>query len=52
MDRRDGAVARWWGGRVSEDAQVILETPTEAVIRDELHRLVLADLHGPLGWGD
>ena len=34
---------------MSEDAQVILETPTEAVIRDELHRLVLADLHGPLG---
>ena len=34
---------------MSEDAQVILETPTEAVIRDELHGLVLADLHGPLG---
>ena len=34
---------------MSEDVQVILETPTEAVIRDELHGLVLADLHGPLG---
>ena len=34
---------------MAEDTQVILETPTEAVIRDELHRLVLADLHGPLG---
>ncbi len=34
---------------MSEDVQVILEVPTEAVIRDELHRLVLADLHGPLG---
>jgi len=31
------------------DAQVVLEVPTEAVVRDELHRLVLADLHGPLG---
>ena len=34
---------------MTEDAQAVLETPTEAVIRDELHQLVLADLHGPLG---
>ena len=34
-----------------QDTQIILEVPTEAVIRDELHRLVLADLHGPLGGG-
>ena len=34
---------------MSEDTQAILATPTGAVIRDELHRLVLADLHGPLG---
>ena len=34
---------------MSEDALAVLEVPTQAVIRDELHRLVLADLHGPLG---
>jgi hypothetical protein len=33
---------------VANDGQV-LEIPTEAAIRDELQRLVLADLHGPLG---
>jgi hypothetical protein len=27
----------------------VLAVPTEAAIRDELHGLVLADLHGPLG---
>src|SRR5258708_1407510 len=31
------------------DEVAVLEVPTEAGIRDELHRLVLADLHGPLG---
>ena len=35
--------------RVDVGAPVVLETPTEAAIRDELHHLVLADLHGPLG---
>ena len=49
MDRRGGAILAGEGIRVSEDARVILETPTEAVIRDELHGLVLADLYGPLG---
>jgi hypothetical protein len=36
-------------GRIDTDAQVVLEMPTEAAIRDELQQLVLADLHGPLG---
>jgi hypothetical protein len=27
----------------------VLEQPTAAAIRDELQRLVIADLHGPLG---
>jgi hypothetical protein len=31
------------------EAPTVLETPTEAAIRDELQHLVLADLHGPLG---
>lgn len=30
----------------------MLEAPTEAAIRDELQRLVVADLHGPLGGED
>ncbi|HET9899323.1 MAG TPA: DISARM system helicase DrmA [Streptosporangiaceae bacterium] len=36
---------------MSEDGgtQAVLEVPTAAGIRDELHRLVIADLHGPLG---
>ncbi len=34
---------------MSEDRLAVLEVPTQAAIRDELHRLVLADLHGPLG---
>ena len=37
------------GERADADFQVVLETPDEAAIRDELHQLVLADLHGPLG---
>ena len=34
---------------MTEEAQTVLEVPTAAAIRDELHGLVLADLHGPLG---
>ena len=34
---------------MTEGAQAILEVPTAAAIRDELHGLVFADLHGPLG---
>ena len=30
----------------------VLDVPQEGEIRDELHRLVLADLHGPLGGDD
>jgi len=37
------------GERADADFQVVLETPDEAAVRDELHHLVLADLHGPLG---
>ena len=37
------------GEHADADFQVVLETPDEAAIRDELHHLVLADLHGPLG---
>ncbi|MGC1731139.1 MAG: hypothetical protein WA731_00485, partial [Pseudonocardiaceae bacterium] len=32
--------------------QPVLDTPQERQIRDELQRLVLADLHGPLGGDD
>jgi hypothetical protein len=31
------------------ESQTVLAVPTAAVIRDELHQLVLADLLGPLG---
>jgi hypothetical protein len=34
---------------VTEVQQVVLESPSAAAIREELHGLVLADLHGPLG---
>jgi hypothetical protein len=34
---------------MTEDVQAVLEVPTAAAIRDELHGLVFADLHGPLG---
>ena len=34
---------------MTEGVQAVLEVPTGAAIRDELHGLVLADLHGPLG---
>ena len=37
------------GEGADADFQVVLETPDEAAVRDELHHLVLADLHGPLG---
>jgi hypothetical protein len=34
---------------VSEEAADVLEMPTAGAIRDELHQLVIDDLHGPLG---
>ena len=34
---------------MTEVQQVVLEPPSAAAIREELHGLVLADLHGPLG---
>lgn len=36
--------------RVAEES--VLDVPREREIRDELQRLVLADLHGPLGGDD
>ena len=37
------------GAVLSEETGTVLEQPTAAAIRDELQRLVIADLHGPLG---
>ncbi len=34
---------------LSEETGTVLAQPTAAAIRDELQRLVIADLHGPLG---
>ena len=34
---------------MTEETETVLVVPTAAVIRDELHQLVLADLLGPLG---